>query len=115
MANTERLNTLQCVKDAIDTVSKKQEKLTNKKSDEWRALQRAYIVLTAAEDKLIYEDMVDVVDKLEKAANRLGGVVKEMNDDLNGLRTVAKVIDKAATALGALAQIVSKAASAGIL
>lgn len=115
MANTERLNTLQFVKDAIEAVSQKQEELANKKSAEWRALQRAYIVLKAAEDRLIYEDMVDVVDKLQKSANKLEDAVKEMNDDLNGLKTIAKVIDKAAIALGALAQIVSKAASAGIL
>lgn len=115
MANTERLNTLQFVKDAIAAVSNKQEELANKKSAEWRALQRAYIVLKAAEDRLIYEDMVDVVNKLQKSANKLEEVVKDMNDDLKGLKAIAKVIDRAAIALGALAHIVSKAASAGIL
>ena len=115
MANTERLNTLQFVKDAIDAVSQKQDSIDDKQYVEYRALQRAYIILTTAEDQLVYEDMVDVVSKLESAANKLNDLVKQMNKDLDGLKTVAKVIDKAATALGTLAEIVSKAASAGIL
>src|SRR5881396_980188 len=109
MANTERLNTLQYVINAMEQVKTKQDRIDDPTSSEYQALQRAYIQLSAAHDDLVYEDMKQVVNDIANAAKELNRIVKKMNEDLDGLKTVAKTIDKAATALGVLAEIVAMA------
>ena len=113
MVNTERLNAIRQVRQALDAVASARFDPALPTADR-QQLETAYGALDEVEGGLILQEIADRLDALRSDSAKLGGLAKKMAQSAQRLQVIVDLIDKAAKAIGTLADLAAKASSAGL-
>jgi hypothetical protein len=114
MANTERLNAIRQVRQALDAVTSARFDPALPVSDR-QQLETAYGALDDVEGVLILQEISDRLDALRSDSTNLAALANQMKQSATRLQAIADLIDKAAQAIAALVEIVAKASTAGLV
>lgn len=112
--NTESINTLKMIREAIDQVQQEMN-ATGTTRAEKKMLGNILIELNNADNIIINESMMKMVNQLNSTNAQLETLITNMEKSSDKIAKLAKTVKKISKVIGVLADITAKAISVGIL